>query len=594
VRTGSALEALATGALRRIAAAHGLAVDDGTTRADLVDRLLERLSSTRYLSDFIASLPRDEQEALRAARASNGEIRGFLLDRDHPGAAEALVERGLLFRTFSVAGPRRGEVFALSDEMRELLPGPPPAELPPMLAEARIAERRATDPAFSLFALTSTLQRPGSDVHKEVEGWSEEPAGWDHQARWSFLRHIAHESGLLVAHGSAPLGPAPSLPRLLNDHPALAERLRRTYLHDHGWSDLAEAGVEGALELADATLVRAPVVQAVERLPTASWVDFRAFAEWLRGTNPEVLREQLDARGRLLLESVGWDQLEVRLMRYIVLGPLYWLGIVAITGDGSAFARREPARPQQPEPCTWETATELVAPVRAELGTLLEAERYLVLESRGRPSRYRLLQQHVAAALGSGGSIADCRRLLLRLTQAKLPEVVEERLAAWTERFGALSVRPAVLLEARSAEDLDSVLGDDAVKGFVQRRLGPAVAEVAAADALELAAVLRASGDMPRVDAALRLSAEPRRAYATMIDEQVLEFLLVSLLAFQHARPERLAELEGASSLLQRLQRQFAPERLRELRAAAQHLAGELRAMPPPSRAPRSRRRRRA
>src|SRR5262249_14036708 len=215
--------------------------------------------------------------------------------------------------------------------------------------------------------------------------------------------------------------PAPSLPRLLNDHAALAERLLRTYLHDHGWSDLAEAGVEDALELADATLVRAPVVQAVERLSTGSWVEFSAFAEWLRRANPEVLREQLDARGRLLLESVGWDRLEVRLMRYIVLGPLYWLGIVAITGDGSAFARREPARPQQPEPCTWETATELVAPVRAELGTLLEAERYLVLESRGRPSRYRLLQQHVASALGSGGWVGPRRPPALPPVPAALP-----------------------------------------------------------------------------------------------------------------------------------------------------------------------------
>ena len=42
-----------------------------------------------------------------------------------------------------------------------------------------------------------------------------------------------------------------------------------------------------------------------------------------------------------------------------------------------------------------------------------------------------------------------------------------------------------------------------------------------------------------------------------MIDEQVLEFLLVSLLAFSEARPERLAELEGALGLLERLERQF-------------------------------------
>ena len=102
---------------------------------------------------------------------------------------------------------------------------------------------------------------------------------------------------------------------------------------------------------------------------------------------------------------------------------------------------------------------------------------------------------------------------------------------------------------------------------------------------------------MPRVDAALRLVSEPRRAYPGLVDEQVLEFLLVSLLAFRQARPEQLAQLEGSLSLLDRLERQFPRERLAELHAAADHLAGELAtaaatAPGPRRRAKRARRRR--
>src|SRR5207237_276243 len=78
------------------------------------------------------------------------------------------------------------------------------------------------------------------------------------------------------------------------------------------------------------------------------------------------------------------------------------------------------------------------------------------------------------------------------------------------------------------------------LRPFLRGRLGPTVAEVAAADALELAARLHEEGHMPRVDAALRLVSEPRRAYPGLVDEQVLEFLLVSLLAFRQARPEQL------------------------------------------------------
>src|SRR5262249_39685167 len=152
------------------------------------------------------------------------------------------------------------------------------------------------------------------------------------------------------------------------------------------------------------------------------------------------------------------------------------------------------------------------------------------------------------------------------------------RLDAWGVRFGALTLRPTVVLEARSPAELDAVIDDANARPFVRQRLGPEAAEISAADALELAKVLREGGHLPRVDAALRLAAEPRRAYAGLVDEQVLAFLLVSLLAFQLARPERLSELEGALSLLERLERQFPPERLAELRHDAERLAGELRA----------------
>jgi hypothetical protein len=366
------------------------------------------------------------------------------------------------------------------------------------------------------------------------------------------------------------------LARLLDDPPSLTDRLWRTYLADRGWSELEHAAFEQGPELAETVLLRAALVDAVQALPEGAWIAFDQFSDWLRSVRPLLVREQLNARGIVQMDSVGWTDLEQALLRYVLLGPMYWLGVIGASADGRDIVRRSRPWPVAAEACSWEGAAELVAPTRANLGTLLDAERYLVLRERGRPSRYHLIQSHVAAALGSGGSIADCRRLLRKLTQGPLPETVEARLTAWEQRFGALGVRPAVLVEARSPAELDDAIADDRVRPFVRARLGPTVAEVAAADVLALAAALREGGHLPRVDAALRLASEPRRAYAGLIDEQVLEFLLVGLLAFQRARPEYLGELEGARSLLERLERQFPPERLSQLRAAAASLAGEL------------------
>src|SRR5207253_7073314 len=59
--------------------------------------------------------------------------------------------------------------------------------------------------------------------------------------------------------------------------------------------------------------------------------------------------------------------------------------------------------------------------------------------------------------------------------------------------------------------------------------------------------------------------------------------------ALQGAQPEQLAALEGSIVLLERLERQFPPNRLSELRATAERLAGNLASSQP---APRSEQRR--
>src|SRR5688572_16817195 len=99
-----------------MAVLHGVSHDDATTRAELIDRLTERFSDPSYLAARLDALAPDEYSALRAAVNAGGEIRGFLIERDFPGALEELTQRGFLVRTFTSTGPRRGEVFALPTE----------------------------------------------------------------------------------------------------------------------------------------------------------------------------------------------------------------------------------------------------------------------------------------------------------------------------------------------------------------------------------------------------------------------------------------------------------------------------------------------
>jgi hypothetical protein len=49
MRLAEALEQTATATLRRVAVAHGLPLDDGTTRDELIARVADRLSDAAYL-----------------------------------------------------------------------------------------------------------------------------------------------------------------------------------------------------------------------------------------------------------------------------------------------------------------------------------------------------------------------------------------------------------------------------------------------------------------------------------------------------------------------------------------------------------------
>ena len=117
-----------TGALRRMASAHGLLQRrrHHARRADRAPRRtparpdVPRTSSSRLCPTTSAPCCR--------ARASGGELRGLLLDRDHPARPKRWSSAACCFALFAAAGPLRGEVFAAPDELLALLPEPPPIE----------------------------------------------------------------------------------------------------------------------------------------------------------------------------------------------------------------------------------------------------------------------------------------------------------------------------------------------------------------------------------------------------------------------------------------------------------------------------------
>src|SRR5262249_61063428 len=103
-------------------------------------------------------------------------------------------------------------------------------------------------------------------------------------------RQVGGASGVLMTRSHGALAMGPGLARLLNDPPRLSERLWRAYRDLRGWSELAEVGIDHPEDVADASLVRAAVVEAVERLPEGSWIGVRGVFNWVRAAHPALWR----------------------------------------------------------------------------------------------------------------------------------------------------------------------------------------------------------------------------------------------------------------------------------------------------------------
>jgi hypothetical protein len=102
---------------------------------------------------------------------------------------------------------------------------------------------------------------------------------------------------------------------------------------------------------------------------------------------------------------------------------------------------------------------------------------------------------------------------------------------------------------------------------------------VAPARAADLAEALERLGQLPQLDAALRLMAG-RKAYSALVDQQTLEALLFCIRLLKALKPDLVAKIPHADRLAPRLEQALgpiaAPRIARRARSLGRRLRGEL------------------
>ena len=343
------------GELRIIAELWGLELDAPDARLAL-QRLAPALLDPALVEEVIAALPEAARAALdELARRGRQSWAGFLRrhgelremgagrrDRERPhlqpvSAVEVLWYRALLARAFFETPSGAQEFAYLPDDLLKLLPQPsgmPAAPLgrpayPAEIAHVLLTGDRVLDHACTLLAALRLGLPPPSE-------FGEQPAAGLPPLTGTLLAKLLHAAGLLDRTGLPDPEPARSFLEAERG-PALAH-LAGAWLAADTFDELRllpGLSAEGDWTN-DPRRTRQAVLAFLSGVPPLAWWSLPAFVAAVRQQFPDFQRPAGDydswflrhqASGEFLRGFEHWDAVDGALLRYLVCGPLHWLGI---------------------------------------------------------------------------------------------------------------------------------------------------------------------------------------------------------------------------------------------------------------------------
>ncbi len=443
------------------------------------------------------------------------------LSRERPwenpvNATEALYFNGLIGRAFmdSEAGPQ--EYFFLPDDLIPNLPPPPEqptgsiGELIPTTApdEARPASSALVDDAVTVLAatqkwggLSSPPQRAGKPATTRQPGRApraDELAPFLRLPAFEFVSALLVDLQLITPGG-----------KLDRDHvkPFLsasrADQLRtlaEAWRDSKSWNDLLHVPslhAEPGAWHNDPLTARALIIRLCADLPSGEWKSVDAFVAFVREHHADFQRPAGDydswyirdsASGDYLRGFEHWDQVDGALVRYLIAGPMHWLGLTDVSSDGfrltpifsALVGRSEWNIPEKQKSIALKTDGTLVVHRAANRFDRFQAARigeWLTPKEKD-TYEYRLSGSSLQAASAQGITAKHVLAFLRRACEQPAPQLVMDAVERWGKNgIEARASRPTIL-RVGSAELLDLLRRSPKTKHYLGETLGDLIVEV--------------------------------------------------------------------------------------------------------------------
>ncbi|OGO15206.1 MAG: hypothetical protein A2Y93_00805 [Chloroflexi bacterium RBG_13_68_17] len=451
-------------------------------------------------------------------------------DRERPwrepaSPVEMLWYRGWLGRAFAdtPAGPQ--EFAYIPEELADRIPVPDSASVEPRGRPApepawvNAGTGAAVDDATTLLA---ALRRRGARSlplpeprQRDLKRFLLQPDSAE------MLLTLLREAGLL---SGAALQPPPEAARafLEASRADALITLQQTWRETTAWNDLAhvaDLAAPGGRWPNDPRLARRALLHHLQPIPGDAWWDLSSWIEAVHETEPAFQRPGGDfdswyvtdrRTGAYLQGFSAWPAIEGALLRFLITGPLHWIGIVdlgAASPDTPADCfRRAPwgarlfdslapnAEDDPPALAALRQDGHLIVPAMVPRGLRYQIARCCAWVGRDAQGfHYRLTPDGLRAAHEQGLQVGHVRSILEAATGRKVPA---PHLRA-IERVGSANVearleRPLVL-RVKSAAILRELQSHPATARFLKDPLGPTAVRVDERDWERLcAAALRA------------------------------------------------------------------------------------------------------
>ncbi len=544
--------------IRLRAIAHFWDVDLATNhQREAATQLAEAMVQPESVADAVEVLPDDQRRALEALLAAGGrlplrvfarqwgEIRTMgpgRLERERPwekpiSPAEGLWYRGFVSRAFDQGAEGSFEVIFCPPELQAHLPAPPAS--PPAIsldpapepATVRSASDAFLDDVCTLLAyLQNERLRPSPDG-----AW---PARHEARlirqlcdrdpARSALLRHLVRHLGWLHLTDSGRLRPDAEPVTAWLQSPAHVQRgaLMEAWRNDPTWNDLFHVPTlqpedTGAWRN-DPLLAREAILRHLTACTPGTWVAIEDFFTSIKRADPDFQRPGGDyaswyirdaATGAYLSGFESWDSVEGALIRYLITGPLAWLGLIDLgsaapderptafhlTLAGAASLGLAELPPETaPGPMGLRPDFTVLAPPghryeRFQLARVADWVR------SGDPFVYRLTPRSLERARQQGIPVARVLEFLGRVSNASVPRFLEAALSRWEARGAEARLEQTVVLHLSSEELMAQVTSSPRTRHLIGAQVGPTTAVVRTPDWPRLVAALGELGLLPDV-----------------------------------------------------------------------------------------------